>query len=85
MTLTQTIEELQAIKNLYSNKDKFGDERLMHSEEKALDTAIESIELLRNMIKELAKFEDHDCWSVWNIKKMLGFFTLKEENNHGMS
>ena len=72
MTITQTIEELQAIKSVYSNKDKFGDKRLINSEEKALDVAIESIELLRNMIKELSKFEDHACWAVGDIKKMLG-------------
>lgn len=71
MKVQNTIDELNAIKSVYSAKD-LGDRRLMHSEIKALDVAIESIEMLRNMIKELSKFEDHACWAVGDIKKMLG-------------
>ena len=65
------IEELNAIKTVYSSKDR-GEYRLMHSEIKALDEAMDSVDKLNNLKQELAKFPDHHCFAVGDIKKMLG-------------
>ena len=64
------IEELKAIKSVYIVRD-FGQHRLMHSEIKALDEAIDSVDKLNNLKQELAKFPDHHCFAVGDIKKML--------------
>ena len=48
MTRLEAIEELKAIKSAYSDK-KFHEERLMQSEEQALDMAISAIELITHL------------------------------------
>ena len=68
MTRLEAIEELKAIRSAYSDK-KFHEERLMNSEEQALDMAISAIELitrLNNRPCEACEYHSDNGCSKWD-------------------
>lgn len=63
MTHTRILEELTDIQDAYD---------MMKMERSAVDEAKRIVEAVKYMTEELEKYEDHACWAVYDIKKMLG-------------
>ena len=83
MKVQNTIDELNAIKSVYSAKD-LGDHRLMHSEIKALDDAIKAVSAIDNIKADIEKAkEDFNEYNDYQIGVRQGFrFALEIIGNH---
>mgnify|MGYP006896824928 CR=1 FL=1 len=67
MTREEAIEELKAIKSVYSN-NLFGDAKLMKSEQDALDMAIKAIENIGHLTDrpcDVCEFHKEDGCCKW--------------------